>query len=290
MHSLLEFKPTSTLKKSAANYYSAIVTAGVDLFRKRYLFLAAAVSFYTLLAVIPLLAVVASIASYIPFENINWLRLIHVAVPSLLLEDREILDFLTVNRGAYGVSGFAVAYMLSLGLFRAIDHALHSVFEFPSRKINEYIRLQFVLFPIFILGMITAYILATSLSSFLGTIITLPIFTNSVSQYVIHTIHSVTSFFGFVTMFSFLFTLYHVLAPRRKKHLDHSLVTALLGSFILTLVRQLFIIYFSFVSTAKNIYGTFSSVFGFLLWVLVAYTAILFCGRVLYIVEKRRLN
>lgn len=250
------------------------------------MFLAAAVSFYTVLAVVPLLIVIASVASFIPFERIDWTRIIHAAIPSLLLDNNAIVGFLTMNRGAYGISGFAIAYILSQGLFRALDQALFYIFDKKPRKLKEYIRLQLVIFPFFILGMITAYMMATSLSEIMSKLVLRPFFSEGVPYYLITIFHKTTSVFGMVTIFLFLFTLYHVLAPRVKKRFAHSFLVATFVSVLFLLLRKGFGVYFSYISTAENIYGTFSGVFGILLWVLLGYGLIFYGARFLYLLEK----
>ena len=264
----------------------ASVHAAGDFYSDQYLFLAAAVSFYTVLAVVPLLIVIASVASFIPVESIDWTRLIHAAIPSLLLNNDAVVGFLTMNRGAYGISGFAIAYISSQGLFRALDQALFVVFEKKPRKLKEYIRLQLIIVPFFILGMITAYIIATSISEILAKLLVRPFFLEGFPFYLLTLFHRTTSVFGVVTIFLFLLTVYHILAPRIKKRFGNSLIVATYISVLCLLLRKGFGIYFSYISTAENIYGAFSGVFGILLWVLMGYGLIFYGARVLYLLEK----
>ena len=273
------------IRKVASRLMRVSIQAAGDFYSGRYMFLAAAVSFYTVLAVVPLLIVIASVASFMPFQSIDWTRLIHAAIPSLLLDNDTVVGFLTMNRGAYGISGFAIAYILSQGLFRALDQALFVIFDKKPRKFREYIRLQLIIFPFFILGMITAYMIATSLSEILNKLLLLPFFSEGIPYYLITLFHKTTSVFGMVTIFLFLLTLYHVLAPRVKNRFGNSLIVATFISVLFLLLRKGFGVYFSYISTAENIYGAFSGVFGILLWVLMGYALIFYGARVLYLLE-----
>jgi len=273
-------------RNSVGRHARFAVQAASDFFSDRYVFLAAAVSFYTVLAVVPLLIVIASVASFIPFERIDWTRIVHAVLPSLLLDNTDIVGFLTTNRGAYGVTGFAIAYLLSQGLFRALDQALFYIFDKRPRKLREYIRLQLIIFPFFILGMITAYMIATSLSEILAKLLYHPFFSQGVPHYIIKLFQQTTSVFGMVTIFLFLITLYHILAPRNRKRFSNTFTVATFISLLFLILRKGFGVYFSYISTAENIYGAFSGVFGILLWIFLGYGLIFYGARILYLLEK----
>ncbi len=269
-------------------FFSIFGKSLFDFYRDGYFFLSAAVSFYTILAVPPLLVVIASIASFIPIEHIDWVKLIHVAIPTLLLDQLSIIEFLTLNRGAYGVTGFAVAYIISLGLFRALDQALYTIYQHPPRSyLGEYIWLQVIVFPIFILGLIATYGIATSLSEIFRSLIFHPFFSHGIAYYLLSIFQKITSIFGIVSIFSFLFTVYHFLTPRTDKRLKYTLISSILVTGLFIIIRKGFGFYFTYVSAAGSIYGAFSSIFGVLLWILIGYSVIFFGARFLYYLEPK---
>jgi membrane protein len=259
--------------------------AFLDFQKERYVFLSAAVSFYTLLAVVPLLIVVASAASLIPMESINWNRIFQAIFPHFFFNNHQILVFLTHQAGAYGITGFIAAYVASQGLFRALDQALCTVFEKPVRRFRDYIRLQFMIYPFFILALITVYIVATSLSELVAKLLTYPIFREGVGYYIGSIFHKVTGLFGMMAIFLLLFMLYHFLAPRVIPRMRNSLMATTVMALLFLMVRKGFGYYFTYISNTQSIYGAFSGVFGVLLWVFVAYNLLIYGARFLFRLE-----
>ena len=264
----------------------AVIQSASDFIRLRYVFLSAAISFYTLLAIVPVLILIASIGSLLPIEAINWNRILQSIFPNLLLNNAQIISFFTQHRGAYGITGLIGAYILSQGLFRTLDQALAYIFEIQPRKFNEYILLQLAAIPIFVLAMITLYVLATMISEFMNNLLLLPFFSGGLPYYLADIAKRITGLFGLVTIFWLLFLIYHFLAPRKIRKFSDSISTTVFICVFFFLLRMGFGFYFTHFSNVQHIYGAFSWIFGVLLWVFVGYDLIVLGARILFYLDK----
>ncbi len=266
-------------------FFRAAGGAAYDFYDQRYVFLAAALSFYTILAVVPLLIVIASVTSFLPIEQLRWGDIINVIFPNLVMNTEWVVDFLTYESGTYGITGFIAAYLTSQGLFRALDQVLATVFDRPIRSLKEYIRLQLVVYPILLLGMITLYIGATSVSEMMMRLLLLPIFQSGLWYYLGSMLHRATTFFGTISIFTILLLVYQYLAPRKHPKFRYTLFATIYTSVLFYIVKRLFSFYFLHVSNVSSIYGAFSGVFGVLMWVFIAFDLVVYGARFLYWIE-----
>lgn len=273
------------LTKYFIRIIKAIYLAVRDVFAKGLDNRSAALSFFTLISILPLLIVITVTFSLLPFEADMVIETIYAFFPDLAIDLSATMSLLSQQRQLYGIVGFILAYYFATGLFRVLHMTLLYIFEQPLPPFSKNIQIQLLSVPIFILGLFAIYVAGYLVSSVIGVLLTFPIFENMKTVFILSLFVNIANLVNFLTFFSLVFLIYHVMSPRPNKLLRNSLVLTTIIAVLFTILKTFFGRYLNVAAAINPVYGTFGGVLGLLLWIFISFNIILIGARALYYLE-----
>ena len=259
-----------------------------DHFRNHYGYRSAALSFYTLATIIPMLVVIATILSFLPINTEALVLRITELFPKLPLAPNKILDIfssvLLKQRSWYGILGFMLTYFFASRLFLALYRTLRIVFNEPF-KIKHNIIIQFLSIPIIIIGLIIVNVASFVIPIIVSWLHFIPFVFEYMPKIILDAIMNIANIISFFTFFTFLFLMYHFFVFRNTRVISKSLIITLISCFVFTTLRNVFGFFIDMVGRVNPIYGAFSGVFGFIAWIYLSYIVVLIAARALFYLE-----
>lgn len=247
---------------------------------------ASALTFYSLLSIVPILAVLFGIAKGFGFEND-----LQIEITEHFSEQQEIIEkliqfahswLLTVKGGVIaGIGTFALLWSV-FGLLSNIETALNSIWKTRisrsySRKISDYLATMLIC-PIFL-------VTSSSITLFLNT----QIAHSSHDYYLLEVfgpfLHFTLKLFPFFLSIA-LFTFVYLFLPNTKIYLRSALIGAILAG---TAFQAWQWIYIRFQMSASNygaIYGSFAALPLFLIWLQVSWLIFLAGAEIAFEIEN----
>ena len=239
---------------------------------------ATALSFSTLLAIVPVFAVVFAIARGFDLSIYieDWFRNLMSSQPQVAESVIELANSYLVHAKSGVIIGIGLIFMFYsvMSLIYNVEHAFDQIWQVkdsrsPTRIIIDYMALLFLV-PIIIIiisGLnIFFYTIAGSLESFavLGPM----------SKFLIKLI-------PYVLMPCF-FIAFYVIMPNTKVHVSKAIVPGIIAG-VAMIILQYFYIHGQILLTSYNaIYGSFAALPLFMLWVLISWYICLFCAELCY--------
>ncbi len=267
----------------------------MDYFLKGYGYHGAAVSYYVLMSLVPLLIVLTVGASYI--ANIKEETIIKVIGALFPEVTQNFMTFavklLSEQRTFFGIFGFLVAFYFSTRLFTALHTALIYTFEGKEVGLKRTALVYILGVPIFKFLIIFIYIVSIVLSSTLS-ILTNSIIWESLKNFfyklgigdIFVLVTNITNIVIFISFFIILFVIYHFLAPREEKILKDTILVTLISSFLLFITKELFNQFIVLAAKTNPLYGSLSGIFTFLLWLYIGFSIVIIGSRTVYYLEK----
>ena len=268
--------------------WHAFWLAFCDQFSLYFGYRAAALSFYTLVSLIPVFIVVTTVITFFPMDSHVFNEMIGRVMPNIPLDFQVLMEkinnMLKQKRNLYGVISFLVAYFFASRLFLALHRTLRVVVGKPG-VVSEHILVQVLAMPIFILILYLVYFGGGGLGFVLEAV---SYFHNDYFQLsfsLFSMIINIANIITFITFFSLVAFIYHFLVPRDSRDLWNTVIVTMVISTIFTLQKNIFGWVFFWMSRINPIYGAFGGVFGFLVWLFVSYLIILIGARMIYYLD-----
>lgn len=153
---------------------------GVLFARKDVFFMTAAITFYLLISTIPFALILTSIMGFVLTDEqalMQISRFMSDFLPSFFFDEgnsdvqADILAFLSPlveRRRVYGIIGFSILTVTSLGLFAAVKHVLYTIFDIKDEKHP----FQGMIYNFFAFGMIGAVFIFFSIALSIISLVT----------------------------------------------------------------------------------------------------------------------
>ena len=266
----------------------------MDYFFKSYGYHAAAVSYYVLMSLLPLLIVLTVGASYIAnIKEEAIIRIIGTLFPEVTQNFISFaVELLSGQREFFGIFGFIIAFYFSTRLFTALHTALIFTFEGKDVGLKRSALVYFLGVPIFKFLVIFIYIVSIIISSILS-VLTNSIIWESIKNFfykigigdLFLLLTNITNIVIMVSFFIIFFVVYHYLAPREEKIVKDSIIVSLISSIILFITKELFNMFIVIAAKTNPVYGSLSGIFAFLLWLYIGFSIITIGSRIIYYLE-----
>jgi membrane protein len=239
--------------------------------RDRFTYSAAALTYTTLLAIIPLMTVAFSVISAFPVfhafkDDIQKFVFSNFVPASGDVIQKYLQNFLgqTGKLSAVGTIFLVVTAVMTM---LTIERALNDVWKITNRRKGIYSLLMYwavlSLAPVF-LGLSLA---ATSY------VVSLPFIAGAAASVGLGTV-LVSSAPFFLTVIAF--TLLYVVVPNCRVPWRHGFLAALIAAVLFELVKKAFVVYVTSSNTYEVLYGALATIPVFLLWIYVAWVIVLF--------------
>lgn len=241
-------------------------------FSENMLQTSAALAFTTLLALVPLITLMMSLSATLPFVDILIQRFDNLMVQSLLppgsggIIAAHIEKFCTKAR-SLAAPGIAMLIVTAFLLLNTIERTFNQLWRVKPRPYWQRLRLYalvILVFPILLgaIALVTTYAVSVSLG-----------FLNE-PAWMSQQIHNALS----VALLGLFFSFLYFAVPNAPVNKLAALMGGLFASVLFALMQKGFEIYLTHVGSFKSIYGAFSAVPIFLLWLYLSWALVLFGG------------
>lgn len=271
------------MKKYCFGIYSFIQTVVNNFFKDDGLSRSSALSYSTLLSIVPLSALILSMFSLFPgfadlskeLENFVYQNLVPTSGDVI----KQYLTTFVEKAGALRALGLLFFFLTALLLLANIENTLNKIWLVKKgRKIGQRILMYWAMLTLGPLLMgaglaISSYISANKAFDFVE------------SNLLISKLHLLPFLFEMAA-----FWLMYTLVPNRNVSMKYSLLGAFIATLLFTSAQKVFILWVSSFQSYTIIYGTLSTIPVFLIWIFVSWNVILIGAEVAAIPHRNANN
>ncbi len=265
------------------NMWEVLKSIGVRFVKERFTYSASALTVTTLMAIVPLMAVVFSIFSFFPaFHHVGdqiQQFIFQNFIPASGKVIQQYIQMFITQATRLPTTGVIVLAVTAIMMMLTIERALNDVWKIERRQytFSSMIRYWAVLSlaPI----MIALSLMATSY------VISLPIVTGSAITIGMH--QFLYGAFPFLVTV-FVLTLLYTVVPNRKVPTWCGFVGAIIATVLFDLAKKGFVLYLTHFPTYKMIYGALASIPIFIVWIYLSWVIVLFGALISYVLTVQR--
>jgi membrane protein len=247
---------------------------------------ASALTFYSLLSIVPVLAVLFGIAKGFGFE-----KALEKELSEHFIEQQELVDKLiqfayswlkTVQGGVIVGIGTVALLWSVLGLLSNIESTLNAIWKTPisrsyRRKISDYLAIMLIC-PIF-------FVTSSSITVFLITHITQTAQSNILVEAVSPFLLFILKLFPFFLIW-ILFTFVYLFMPNTRVYLRSALIAGVIAGTAFQLWQWIYIRFQIGATSYGAIYGSFAALPLFLIWLQISWLILLAGAELAYEIEN----
>lgn len=234
---------------------------------------ASALSFYTMLSIVPILALVFGIAKGFGLD-----QKLTVLITTRLQEHKEVmntlLDFvdkylIRINSGAIAGIGLIILFWSVMKVFSNIESSFNNIWQVKksrmlARQFTDYISLL-IIAPVF-------FIISSSIN-----VVKLPdIWENIRFLSYLDTVLKILVAILSYTLIWFVFTLIYIVVPNTKVKFVPALIAGIITGTLFQLVQWAYVNFQSTLTSYGAIYGTFAALPLFMIWLEWSWLIVLF--------------
>ncbi|MEA3353831.1 MAG: YhjD/YihY/BrkB family envelope integrity protein [Campylobacterota bacterium] len=238
-----------------------------DFFADDTLYYAASLSFFTIFSILPLLALIIVLVSYVA-ESSNYLDLMMDYIlkfinPTHSSTLTQFLNDFLANTDKLGAIGIFYLLFVFTMFFKDYEYIINKIYNVEPRAVYKlFFRYLGILILIPLLFSIFSFVSALTDISFIGT----------------------TLMYLFIWL---LFIGLFILSVNRKVYFKASAISSLITLLLLNITKNLFVHYVALNTTYATIYGSFSIVLFFFLWIYISWSIYLYGIKLCSIINKQ---
>ncbi len=274
----VEIDNLSRFKAKVVKYLRIIILAAKNHSNQGIGWKSVALSFFTMMAFVPFIAVIFAIANYMGLGE-YLMELIYKN-----FGHTEIMDYLMTfanniinssKEGIYGIISFLVFGWMVIWLMICVERSFNNIWKIRKSRVL-YRRVIYYIITLLTAPLVILITLSVSLTiadgiNIIG--ISIPIL-ESVSGLLVWTIFGIFMALGL--------TIVYILIPNTKVRFMPALASALISSFAFTIVQYLYLETQVFVSRMNAVYGVFAAIPLFMIWLNIGWFIILFGSNLSY--------
>lgn len=255
--------------------------------------MAAAISFYTILSVIPLFLVFMSISGYVLHSSKQALEAVIVILwrisPTSTVDVFKILTDLIQSKTVFGLIGLAGLTWGASRIFAVVENSMSVVWKVEKGRAYWHSKfLTLLLVPITVFIMLSS--LAFTALYTLAKNIEIPIIGLKLSQ-----AHWLSQLFAMLLPLALGFILFYLtykIIPNRKIDSKAALIGAICSSAMWEIAKFLFDVYIKRYGSFQKMYGSFATIIVMLIWIYYSSFVVLIGAEIgsNYEETKRRLS
>jgi membrane protein len=242
------------------------------LFDREITVYASSLSFYTIFTVVPLLIISLSLIANVPVFQEQYAKIqIFIFENIMPVQTAAIagyLDSFFKNSVQLGIIGFATMIISSLLFFQNFEHIVGKIFKASKRGIWDAITTYWTLITLTPIVLIASMSLKAYLQS-------------HVSGFLLEAL----SIFPFLLLWGIFFLIYKIAV-----NAEVSPKAAAISSFIVAIVwglaKNSFIQYVFYNKTYATMYGSFSALIFFFLWIYVSWIIVIYGMKLCYLINR----
>ena len=235
----------------------------------------ASLSFHTLLSMIPIL-----LLSFYLFTKLHIFDTYFAQVKSFIFSFivptnqnmfSENIDKFMTNTTHLGLIGVVFVIYVSVMFFDDFEYVVNKIFKVKPRNFFHSIALYITISVLVPVGL--------SLSIFLSIKAKLLLASYTDMSYM-------TSIVSYLVVWTLFFTLYKVSA-NTKVNFKSAFISSFIASTVWSSSKYLFVLYITFNETYSTIYGSFSVIMFFLIWLYISWIIFLYGVKLCYQINKK---
>ncbi|MDD5052408.1 MAG: YihY/virulence factor BrkB family protein [Sulfuricurvum sp.] len=233
---------------------------------------ASSLSFYTIFTVVPLLIISLSLIANVPVFNDQYAKIQIFIFENIMPGQTEAiagyLESFFRNSVQLGVIGFTTMIVSSMLFFQNFEHIVGKIFNAHKRGIWDSITTYWTLITL------TPIVLIASLSlkAYLQA---------NMSGFALHAL----SIFPFLLLWGIFFLIYKI-AVNAKVTLKAASISSFIVAVIWGIAKNSFIQYVFYNKTYATMYGSFSSLIFFFLWIYVSWIIVIYGMKLCYLINR----
>jgi len=238
---------------------------------------ASSLSFHTILALIPILLITFSIFTKMPLFEVYYEKLQTFIFSALIPTQQDVIihylrDFMA-NTGNMGVVGIIFVLYISIMFFLDYEKIVSKIFEIPSRSFWEALATYWTMVTLMPLGLIIFFYSSSVVQEFLDK-------------------SDVTSSINLVRFSPYLivwllYLIMYSISAKTKVHLKSALFSSFVASLVWYVSKILFVYYVTYNKTYLSIYGSFSILLFFFLWIYFSWFIYLYGLKFCFLLNEK---
>lgn len=234
---------------------------------------ASSLSFYTIFTVVPLLIISLSLIANVPIFEDQYAKIQVFIFDNIMPVQTEAIahyfESFFQNSVELGVIGFITMVVSSMLFFQNFEHIAEKIYKAPQRRFWDAVTTYWTLITLTPIVLI----ISMSLRAYIQT------------SYENGWIIVVLSVFPFLLLWGIFFIIYKIAI-----NAEVSTKAAALSSFIVAVVwgiaKNSFVQYVFFNQTYATMYGSFSSLIFFFLWIYVSWILVIYGMKLCYLINR----
>lgn len=257
--------------------YKIIRTYITSLFDRDITFYASSLSFYTLFTLVPVMLIVLSISTSLTSFDSFYGNIKSFIMNNIVPVDSEVfstfIDSFMQNSIKLSIMGMIAIIVSSMLFFQNFEYIVNKIFKTPARGFWQSLSIYWTLVTLTPIGIVFSFYLSNELQMFLGN--------NNFSRAL-----EALELFPYLIIWALFFLIYKISA-----NADISNRAAGISSFAVSLTWYLAKVGFVIYVLDKNqmyatIYGSFSTLIFFFLWIYVSWIIFIYGLKLCYTIEK----
>ena len=243
---------------------------------KDLLHYASSLSFHTILALIPILLISLSIFTKLPSFK-KYYEIIKNFIFSSLMPSQQAtissyIDKFLSNTVNMGVMGFVFVLYVSVMFFNDYEYIVSKIFKTEQKTFWQSISTYWTLLTLLPIGIGISFFISNEVQELLNK-----------STYT-NWIH-ILSILPYLIVWGLFFVLY-MISINRKFPTKIVALSSFIASAIWYISKIVFIYYVSYNKTYTSIYGSFSTVMFFFIWIYFSWVIYIYGLKICYLLEK----
>ena len=247
---------------------------------KDLLHYASSLSFHTILALIPILLISLSIFTKLPSFKKYYELIKHFIFSSLIPSQQETIsayiDKFLDNTLNMGIIGFIFVIYVSVMFFMDYEYIVSKIFKTKPKSFWQSISTYWTLVTLLPMGIGVSFFVSNKIqhllssyhyTSWINILIILPFF-----------------------IFWMLFFIMYMISINTKVDTKIVLLSSFIASTIWYISKTAFIYYVSYNKTYTSIYGSFSTIMFFFIWIYFSWVIYIYGLKVCYLLNRAQMN
>lgn len=237
---------------------------------------ASSLSFHTILSLIPILLITFSLFTKMPSFEEYYKKVQAFIFNSLIPTQQDTLSTylnqFMENTLNMGILGLVFVLYISVMFFLDYEKIVSKIFEVPTRRFWEAIATYWTMLTLMPLGL------------------SISLYTSSLAQDVL-SLNDVTSSINILKLTPYLiiwtlFFIMYTISAKVKIYLKSALFSSFVASLVWYASKSLFVYYVTYNKTYLSIYGSFSVLLFFFLWIYFSWFIYLYGLKLCFLVNK----
>jgi len=267
---------TDPKRRLAVRYYRHLRHFLEELFDSELTYYASSLSFYTIFTVIPLFLIVLTMLTNMPsfseyYESIR-LFLMDNLMPVQSAAMTEYIDHFLANAVKLSIIGFIMMIIASMLFFQNFEYIVNKIFHAKKRNFWHSITTYWTLLTLSPIALMLSFYISSKVSSILG-------------DYTISSWINLMALSPYLIIWGLFFLIYKISA-NTKVHTKAAMISSFVIAITWSLAKNAFIYYVFYNKTYTTIYGSFSILLFFFLWIYVSWIIFIYGVKLCYLIDR----